>query len=327
MSLVEAFRFPFYRIFFSVVVGIIALEGFVLSYNQKQKENDKKLQVTDGVLIRVIESDSTKDLPLPGQIEIPFTVKKFKKSENQSTEFDIRFSRLTKSVAPKIKFTGGFVIKDDPILVLENKPDIVIGNHWLFLKFKSWNIIVLTIYLLIAGIVGEFLCTLGDLLIGICCFGFNPCRCDDELEYCNPTKNNNEKVKISSILKDNSQIADFSELHFSLSRVYAGLFLSTLVIVGSKFIPYSLLLLITIGALIIVTLIGCFISKKSEILSILLCSLVILLVILATLWVTFKNELLGTFTLSCLSFIFLLLSIIFRTQANRIIIQRTQEEQ
>ena len=358
MSLVEAFRFPFYRIFFSVVVGIIALEGFVLSYNQK--ENDKKLQVIDGVLIRVIESDSTKELPLPGQIEIPFTVKKFKKSKNQSAEFDIRFSRLTESVAPKIKFTGGFVIKDDPILVLENRPDIVIGNHWVFLKFKSWNIIVLTIYLLIAGIVGEFLCTLGDLLVGMCFFGFNPYSCDNDLEYCRPDyikdkilkyirecvgkKNNNQKknssdrsndtkdnnnkiVKISSILRNNPMITDFSELHFSLSRVYAGLFLTTLVLVGGKFIPYSLLLLITIIALIIVTLIGCFISKKSRFLPILLCCLAILLVILVTLFITFKNELLGTFTLSFLSFISLLLSIIFRTQANRIIIQRAQEEQ
>ena len=363
MSLVEAFRFPFYRIFFSVVVGIIALEGFVLSYNQK--ENDKKLQVIDGVLIRVIESDSTKELPLPGQIEIPFTVKKFKKSKNQSAEFDIRFSRLTESVAPKIKFTGGFVIKDDPILVLENRPDIIIGNHWVFLKFKSWNIIVLTIYLLIAGIVGEFLCTLGDLLIGMCFFGFNPCSCDNDLEYCNPkyfcssmkngsesdsgdTKGNNNKIlKISSIIRNNSMITDFSELHFSLSRVYAGLFLSTLVI-GTKIGITSLLENITLLNIILIVVI--LMVFALPILPIILCITLLCFIFLSekipelprylspTLLLFFsimifllfnpdKSNLLTALMLYCFSFISFSLSIIFRTQANRIIIQRAQEEQ
>ena len=337
MSLVEAFRFPFYRIFFSVVVGIIALEGFVLTYNHKEDGS-----LTDGVLIRIIKQDSPQELPLSGQVEIPFIIKTFKYNSTQSANFDVDFfsstnlektdkSYFLKETIPKIKFTGGFVIKDDPFLILENRPDIVIGDHWLFLKFKNWNIIVLTIYLLIAGIVGEFLCTLGDLFIGMCCFGFDPFRCDDELEYCNPAEDNNRKVKISSILKDNSQIADFSELHFSLSRVYAGLFLTMLVIGGSIFIPYSLLLLITVIALVIETKVGCyiskFISKNILIFCILLFCLAILLVILTILGITFKDELLGAITLIFLSFIFLSLSTIFRTQANRIIIRRAQEEQ
>ena len=215
MSLVEAFRFPFYRIFFSVVVGIIALEGLILSYNYNE---DRKL--IDGVLIRIIEPDLPQELPLPGQIEIPFTVEKFKGSNNQAAKFDVRFSKSTESTTPKFRFTGGFVIKSDPVIVLENRPDIVIRGHWLFLKFKNWNVITLFIYLLIVTLTGEFFCALGDLIIGLCFFNFDPCSCDTTVESCSPI--DDRKIRVKQILTNETK-RDFSELHFSISRLFAGL--------------------------------------------------------------------------------------------------------
>ena len=316
MSLVEAFKFPFCRIFFSIVVGIIALEGFVLSYNQQQEENSKGTKVTDGVLIRLIKSGSPKELPLIGQIEIPFTIKSFKGNNNQAANFNIKFSQSTKSEIPKVKFTGGFIIKKDPILILENEPDIIIGNHWLFLKFKNWSTIALTIYLLIAGMVGEFLCTLGDLIVGMCFFNFDPCSCDTIIESCSPV--NDKKIKVNEILTNEIK-RDFSELHFSISRLFAGLSMLSLTLeFAIRNQISSILIVLCLLTIICLSTVFNFKAISNPGFSKFSTRFCLCLILIASLIILGAD--LISHSISFASFIvFLILSIIFRIQANKIL--------
>ena len=335
MSLVEAFRFPFYRIFFSVVVGIIALEGFVLSYNQKQKENNKKLQVIDGVLIRVIKSDSTKDLPLPGQIEIPFTIESFRGNNNQSAEFNINFpgsfdsektnnSSFSKSVIPKIKFTGGFAIESDPILVLENKPDIVIGSHWLFLKFKNWNIAAFVIYLILTTLIGEILCTIGELTVGILFLNFNPFNCKNEIEKCSIRSDSN--IGLHHLLGAEEKQLEFSELHYILSRLYSGLAISLIVVLLENILlQYPALIGLCIVVFCLILLLSCLIGFIWIIIEEIKFTVFSVLAISTILLIPYYLPFSLMLALLVWFMFLMFLSITFRIQANRILIHKSAE--
>ena len=185
-----------------MVIGIIALEGLILTYNSKYESENQA--VLDGILIKIQEKQ-----PL-----IPHLGKSHsQKQEDNAQKYNLKNKVNNKQDLENIK--------------------LEIGNYTIYIKFNSWSGYVFFIYCLFATLVGEIFCSIADIIFG-CIFGYNPFSCKDSLEDCLPWKENSEnseesskevntKIKISDLKKLDETILEFSEMHFVLSRNMAGL--------------------------------------------------------------------------------------------------------
>ncbi len=283
MNLEKLFKFPFYRIFFSLIIGIIALEGFILGYNYKFKNNN---QTIDGILVKIQEQ---------------YSKSKYKKKDD-TEEKDKK--------------------KDTEIKRKPENLKVEIGKYKVYIKFNSWSGYVFFTYCLFTTLVGEIFCSTADILLGFL-FGYNPIFCEDFLENCLPweensgnseDKNTNLKIKVSDLKNLEEKILEFSEMHFILSRNMAGLAL-VLSILFSLLSPTGLI--ITIANLSFLILHAIYRDSYSAV-------IISIITIVSIIYLLTQTVILGIFT----SFILGLeiLSIIYRIQANRIIIHSINKE-
>jgi len=247
LELGSFFKFPFYRLFFSLVVGIIALESLVLSWNFKHSTPNSS--VIDGVLLRIEKPTEPYNIPTLSTIEIPFKVIRIMNTRNHQTAIVFRpvnKIRETKN-PPKIIFRTGAYLKGDPTIEIKAIPDLIIDKTWIIFKIKTWNLYSLVIYLMLAALVGELLCSVGDILLGIL-FCFNPLSCSPYIEKCSPF--NKSLIRISEVKDLSKEFLEFSELHFILSRTFSGLVILSFLLILQLFseiresiLPTTILLL------------------------------------------------------------------------------------
>lgn len=110
MELGSFFKFPFYRLFFSLVVGIIALESLVLSWNFKHSTPNSS--VIDGVLLRIEKPTEPYNIPTLSTIEIPFKVIRIMNTRNHQTAIAFRPVNKIKETKNPLKIifrTGAYL--------------------------------------------------------------------------------------------------------------------------------------------------------------------------------------------------------------------------
>ncbi len=197
---------------------------------------------------------------------------------------------------------------------LENL-NVKIGNYKVYIKFNSWSSYVFFTYCLLATLMGEIFCSIADIIFG-CIFGYNPFSCKDSLEDCLPweensgnseNRNKNLQIKASDFKSLEEKILEFSELHFIISRNMAGLAL-VLSIVFCFLSPVGTI--IAIANLTVLTQL--LIHREKYIIPIGIIALLFISYLLA------KTIIVGAATIFILALE--ALSIIYRIQANRIII-------
>ncbi len=320
------FRFPFYRLFFSLVVGIIALESFALTLNFKNQSNHK---IIDGILLRIEEKRSEDFLNIPKEavLKLPIWIKNIRNPHEN--EIHIKTKNFHSKNTATLTIKSGAYIVGDPTIKLEEIPDLVIsiGNLklWIFYKFKDWNFYVFAIVAIIATLIGELICSLSDIVLGLI-FGYNPFSCDERIENCTPITGE-VYIGVKNFENINQQILEFSELHFLISRVLMGLLMVTLTTLlfllltlrAINLLSTSLLLPLIIAFIII----SCIknrqnVSLKWIILVILLIITSVCLIVLSC--ISFSSPAITPLvTIANTLLILLTLAVIYRTQANRFI--------
>jgi len=175
---------------------------------------------------------------------------------------------------------------------------------------------------MLAALVGELLCSIGDILLGIL-FCFNPLSCSPYIEKCSPF--NKELIKISELKDLSKEFLEFSELHFVLSRTFSGLIILSFLLI-LEFFPIIWESILPATMLLFVTMITSVLYSRNVKMKDLIIVLVYILlyILLSTFILVFTLVVVKSLIISILStsvLILLLIALTYRIQANRIIKQ------
>jgi hypothetical protein len=209
----------------------------------------------------------------------------------------------------------------DPIMEIHNSEIIQIGDFKF--TFRDLSTAGWIFYLTIAWILGEILCFLGEILIGILIFGYKPFH-PFKVEKVSPFPSSSW-IRTRDFIKtsqgNNALAMEISEVHFVLSRVFSGLIiLFPMVICPKNWVIF--------GELTLLFLILLFVSILSE--KVLKLAFVILGVailgfcVLCLIVLNFNMFL--HLTIGVLLLLSFFVSIFYRTHANRLLKAASREE-
>jgi hypothetical protein len=283
MDLGAFLKTALYRVIFVLIVGIPAVETFSFLFSD------------NGILIQKVEDNK---IPFDGSLKI---------GKNNSTlelkPVEIQASKVYYlPVEREVSFSNATIVLNNPKIYHLGSFKFTIND----LSTTAW-----VLYLGLAWVLGEILCFLGgDLFIGFIFFNWEALSDQNLLEKITPFSSHYILVSDFSKLRSET-ILEISEIHFVISRIFAGIFLLCIIniinIIKSNLVAGILSLpiwLIIAGISLI--------KKKLDI----ECKIILVIFLVALLILALKYE---VYVYTLLGGISLLISIVYRSHANKLI--------
>jgi hypothetical protein len=336
-SLSSFLKTALYRVIFVLIVGVPAVE--VLSF----------AVFGNGMLLNVVNSvNSTPANSTCINTELHLKLKdvRFKNSSHSHEYPPGQLYISPNSVKEMNIFIRNASIKvyEDSILKIENLNLLKVKlnkERKLLLCFRDFPTAGWLFYLLLAFIIGEMLCFVGESIIGVFMFGWNPFSSDKELELVTPC--NGKKPDISHIRNaaNINSVFEMSEIHYVMSRVFAGLGIVLLMVFLTAKKSWSEWPMVLVFIFVIIcfaisktsneeTCCGNICKKVKDVAEKALfkcppcCRLLLIIVILwlSLLLLLQRHELLGSFSI----FLTFLISVVYRSHANRLLIHNKDDK-